>query len=148
VSVTVSLRGGREARELLDSLSGRELQNRSRRASRRAAKVFRTAGRAEAKSRADLPDSFARFATKGHRTPVGTSTGPTSPLLNIFEGGAGIHRIGTPGQLLYNADAAFLARGPVTHPGMGARPFIGPLFAEHNGEASERAMDELLAGIR
>jgi hypothetical protein len=148
VSVTVSLRGGREARKLLDSLSGRELQNRTRRGSRRAAKVFRTAGKAEAKSRADLPDSFARFATKGHRTPVGTSTGPTSPLLNIFEGGAGIHRIGAPGQLLYNADAAFMARGPVTHPGMDARPFIAPVFAENNAEASERAMDDILAGIR
>jgi hypothetical protein len=147
VSVTVSVRGTREARELLDSLSGRDLQNRTRRASRRGAKVLRTELRSRVKG-GDYPSSFRKIATKGHRTPVGTSTGPTSPLLNIFEKGAGVHRIGDPGQPLYNPDAGFAARGPVTHPGMDARPLIAPVFAAKHGEAGEQAMDELLKGLK
>lgn len=156
---TVSLRGSREARRLLDSLSGSELQNRTRRGTRAGAKVFREQVRSEARSRADIPDSFAKTATKGHRSPVGTSTGPTSPLLNIFEGGAKRHDIGGRGQVLTNigsrraaADQArsgiFFARGPVSHPGMGARPLIGPIFEREERAATDAAIDEMLEGLR
>lgn len=145
---TVVVKGADEAQKLLRSLSGRELQNRTRRGTRAGAAVFRTAVRAAARSRSDLPDSFARTATRGHRSPVGTSTGPTSPLLNIFEGGAGAHEIGGAGQVLVNREADFFARGPVHHPGMDARPLIGPVFDDKEDEATEAAMATIMAGIR
>lgn len=150
---TINVRGIPEAKELLDDLSGQELQNRVRRGTRAGAAVFREDVRREARSRADIPNSFAKTATRGHRNPVGTSTGPISPLLSIFEGGATSHPIGEPGQPLTNAkdlhgDDAFFARGPVHHPGMAARPLIGPIFQRDEGEATEAAMDALLEGIR
>lgn len=159
--LTVSLRGGKEARKMLDSLSGRELQNRVRRGSRRGAAIFR----AEVRSRAGsggIPRSFKKTATRGHRTPVGTSTGPTSPLLNIFEVGAGRHEI-APGKLAASGNRPMLLSGragehyrssdfaasmPVSHPGMGARPLIAPVFAAKQDEASEAAMNEVLAGLK
>lgn len=154
----VSVRGTKEARKLLDDLSGRELQNRVRRGTRAGAKIFREAVRSEALSRSDIPNSFAKTATRGHRTPVGTSTGPLSPLLNIFEGGAGQHAIGGHGQLLTNFGARrqgadqyqggfFFARGPVHHPGMDARPFVGPIFDREEDQATEAAIDTFLEGI-
>ena len=147
--LTVSLRGGPEARKMLDSLTGRDLQNRVRRGSRRGAAIFR----AEVRSRAGtggIPRRFRKTGTRGHRLPVGTSTGPTSPLLNIFEGGAGAHPIGAPGQMLHSqqGEPFFAARGPVRHPGMGARPLIAPVFAAKNDEASEAATDEIMAGLK
>jgi hypothetical protein len=156
---TLSVRGTREARQLLDRLTGNELQNRVRRGTRAGAKIMRTKVRSEAKARADIPDSFARTATKGHRTPVGTSTGPTSPLLNIFELGADTHEIGpgtrTPGALLLSGPAgergrsrSFLASMPVTHPGMAARPLIAPVFEMTKDDASEAAMGTFLEGLR
>ncbi len=144
---TIDVRGDKEAIALLDSLSGNELQNRTRRGTRAGAKVMRDEGKAEARARSELPKSYRRFKTKGHRTPVGTSTGPTTPLLNIFEGGAGRHSIGDPGQPLVNQDAGFFARGPVSHPGMGARPFVGPVFERTKDEASDKAMDAFLEGL-
>lgn len=161
LSVTVDARDLAEARELLDSLSGRDLQNRTRRATRRGAAVMRTELRKEVKS-GQHPRSFKKIATKGHRTPVGTSVGPTSPLLNIFEPGAGAHEI-SPGRLRVSGGRpmllsgaagehyrtrAFVASMPVTHPGMAARPLVGPVFDKTHDEAAETAMDELLAGIR
>lgn len=153
----VSLRGTKEARELLDSLSGKELQNRTRRATRKGAAIFRAEVRSEARSRSDIPNSFAKTATRGHRTPVGTSIGPTSPLLNIFEEGAGAHTIAPgakSGKLVLSGKAGdrwrsqdFVASDPVSHPGMGARPLIGPIFDAKEEEASNAAMDELLRGI-
>lgn len=155
----VTVRGTREAQKLLESLSGRELQNRTRRATRRGAAIGRKALRAEASRRSDLPGTFRKMATRGHRTPVGTSTGPTSLLLNIFEGGAKRHSIGASGQMLSNFDKRreggagfrrgfFLARGPVDHPGMAARPFIGPVFEREQDAMSEAAMDEYLRDLR
>lgn len=152
-SITLSLRGGKEARALLDSLSGRELQNRTRRATRAGAAVFRREVRAQAKSRGDIPDSFAKTDTQSHRSPISTSTGPSSPLHRIFEGGAGVHSIGE-GQVLSGAggehfrNAPFFARGTVSHPGMRARPLTIPIFGQKNEEAGEAAMDEMLEGIR
>lgn len=177
MTVRIVVRGTREARKLCESLSGKELQNRTRRATRAGAAVFRRKVRSEAKRRSDIPDSFARTKTRGHRTPVGTSTGPTSPLLNIFEPGAGAHVIapgwegtgmasrgpGRPvprtgsftGKLLLSGKAGdrwrsrdFVASGPVTHPGMAARPFVDPIFESEKDEASETAMDTFLEGLR
>lgn len=155
----INVRGIPEAQKLLGNLSGSQLQNRVRRGTRAGAKVFREEVRSQARARADIPDRFAKTATKGHRTPVGTSTGPTSPLLVIFEGGADDHRIGAPGQVLTNigtrreqADKAtagiFFARGPVSHPGMAARPLVGPVFEAKEGEATKKALDTIMDGIR
>ena len=174
MSLVIRVTGTKEAQKLCRSLSGRELQNRTRRGTRAGAKVFRTKVRAEAKSRSDIPDSFAKTKTRGHRTPVGTSTGPTSPLLNIFEQGATGHTIkpgrsGTgrttptrPGRMGHYTGTGvlagpggehyrgrdFFARGPVHHPGMGARPLIGPVFDSEQEKASQAAMDEFLRGLR
>lgn len=172
---TINVRGQREAIKLLDSLSDRELQNRTRRGTRAGAAIFRGSVRREAKARPDIPDSFAETATKGHRTPVGTSTGPTSPLLNIFESGAASHPIipgqkgGAPsrpgrrratrptmtgkGALAGPAgerwrDSGFFSRAPVRHPGMAARPLIGPIFERDEDEATQAALDKFLEGIR
>jgi len=148
--LTVDVRGLKEAGELFDQLSGRELQNRTRRATRAGAKVMRTELRRQARSRQDLPKSFAKTATRGHRNPLGTSVGPTSSLINIFEPGAGPHPIGEGGQLLHSqqGEALFAARGPVRHPGMDARPLIGPVFDATQDQAAESAMDELMRGLR
>lgn len=158
MTLVVRVNGTAEARRLTEHLEGREMQNRTRRATRRGAVVFRTAVRAEARSRSDIPDSFAKSKTRGHRTPVGTSTGPTSPLLNIFEEGTKPHMI-APGaeshKLLLSGHAGerwrsrdFVAGEPVRHPGMSARPIIGPVFAAKQDEAAEAAMDEYLRGLR
>lgn len=146
----ITVRGTKEAAKLLDSLSGRELRNRTRRGVRSAAKVFRTELRAEASSRSDLPKSFKKTATRNHDNPIATSTGPTSPLINIFEGGAGQHPIGAKGQLLHSqqGEPLFAARGPVKHPGMGARPLIGPVFDAKDDEAGDAAILTIFEGIR
>lgn len=170
----VQMRGAKEAQALLRELSNRELQNRTRRGTRAGAAVFRREVRAQARSRGDIPNSFAKTATRGHRTPVGTSTGPTSPLLNIFEEGAKVHEIapgwegsgsesptrkaraGTfTGKLLLSGRGGehyrsrdFVASSPVRHPGMSARPLIGPIFDAKNEEASDVAMTSILEGIR
>lgn len=145
----LDIRGLPETRELLDSFTGNQLQNRVRVATRAGAKVLRT----ELRSRAtdpQYPSSFRKTKTRGHRTPVGTSTGPDSPLLYIFEVGAKPHGIGkgAPNSqgtktVLYNASEAFIARAPVKHPGMAARPIIGPVADAKQDEAAKAAMDVL-----
>jgi hypothetical protein len=153
----VSLRGDREVREILDSLSGRELQNRTRRATRAGAKVFRQGLRARV-GEPKYPSAYRKLATKNHRDGS-TSTGPTSPLLSIFEGGAGRHSIGAPGSLLSNmgarrqaADKAnaglFFARGPVSHPGVRAVPIIAPEFDADQGKAADAALEKIVEGLR
>lgn len=173
MALRVEMKGAAEARALLVHLEGRELQNRTRRGLRSGAKVFRTAYRSEVRGRSDLPRSFAKTDTRNHRSPLGVSTGPKSPLINIFEEGAGVHRIapgwsGTSegnatrrsragtftGRMLLAGRAgqrwrgrAFLASEPVTHPGMSARPSIGPVFDRENDHASEAAMAKILEGL-
>lgn len=145
---TVTVRGKREARALLDSLSGRELVNRTRRATRAGAKVLREEVRRRASS-GEFPKSFRKTATRNStRGGIRTETGPTSPLVNIFEGGAGSHLIGDRGQPLVNPGEGFFARGPVHHPGMDARPLIGPAFDAKEDAAGDAAIAELLEGIR
>jgi hypothetical protein len=136
----IDVRGLPETKKLLDSFTGNELQNRVRRGTRAGAKIMRTELRKQATG-SQFPKSFRKTATRGHRTPVGTSTGPKSPLINIFEGGADQHRIGKQGQALFNAGEGFFARGPVLHPGMAPRPLIGPVFDATKDRAAEAAMD-------
>jgi hypothetical protein len=152
----VDIRGMKETRDLLESFSGNELQNRVRRGTRAGAKVMRAELRKQAAD-PKFPRSFRRTKTRGHRTPVGTSVGPTSPLINIFEGGAGWHVIAPKaGGVLSNfgdrREAAgdyrggiFFARGPVSHPGMEARPLIGPVFDATKDKAAEAAIDVIFA---
>lgn len=150
-ALTVDLRGAEDVHELVDQLSDKELVNRTRRATRAGAKVFRQEVRSQAKSRSDLPSSFSRTATRNHRHPLGTSTGPTSPLLNIFEVGADDHSIGERGQFLHSGQGVspvFAARGPVDHPGFDARPLIGPVFDSTHDEAEDAAVKALFEGIR
>lgn len=144
----IEIRGGPAIARTLNSLGGRDLQNRTARGTRAGAAVFRRELRAAVKS-GQHPASFRKIATRNHRMPIGTSVGPTSPLINIFEGGAGDHPIGSPGQMLHSqqGEPLFAARGPVQHPGMSARPLIGPVFDRSNAEAADKAMDKVLEGL-
>jgi hypothetical protein len=148
MSYRVTIKGTKEARKLLNELSDRELQNRTRRGTRAGAKVLRTAYRAEVRGRSDVPRSFRRTRTRNHRSPLGTSTGPSSPLINIFEVGAKAHAIGKPGQVLTNPAAGFFARGPVAHPGMSARPTIEPVFEREQDDASDATLEAILEGLK
>lgn len=148
--LTVDVRGLRQAGALFDALSGQELQNRTRRATRAGTKLQRKELREQARSRSDLPRSFSKTRTANHRNPLGSSVGPSSSLINIFEPGAQPHVIGQPGQMLHSqqGEKLFVARGPVNHPGMDARPLIGPVFDATHDDAAEAAMDELVRGLR
>ena len=158
--ITVDVRGLPEARKLLEQVQGRELNNRMRRSLRRGAKVMREKLRDEARSRSDLPKSFRKTRTRPHRNPLGVSVSPSSSLSNIFEHGARVHPIAPKARgILSNfnarraaADRAtgglFFARGPVSHPGMAARPFIGPVFDAAEHPASEAMADELFKDLK
>lgn len=157
--VTMSLVGLPETKQLLEQVQGAKLNARMRRSIRRGAKVFREGLRDEARSRSDLPASFAKTRTRDHRNPLGVSVSPKSPLSTIFEHGAEGHMIGDAGQLLSNFETRrakadkhtggfFFARGPVRHPGMGARPFIAPTFDANERKAEKAMGDELFAGIK
>ena len=149
-SITIDLRGDEEVRALIDALSGRELQNRTRRATRAGVAVMRPVLRARAKE-PRYPSSYAEtIKTRGHRD-LSTSVGPTTSLLNIFEGGAGRHTIAPRHRpVLANPEAArpFFSAGPVSHPGVRAIPIIGPVFEETREPAAEAALDKLMEGIR
>lgn len=153
-SVTISLEGLPEVRQLLQQFEGRQLNNRTRRALRAGAKVFRTGLRDEARSRSDLPKTFAKTRTRAHRNPLGVSVSPQSPLSSIFEGGAVSHQIAPKSQGLLAGPAgsrsrgrAFVARGPVRHPGMAARPVIGPVFDSEQDDAEDEFGRVLFEGI-
>ncbi len=156
--ITFDVRGLPEVKRMLAQVSGRELNNRMRRSLRRGAKVFREKLRDEARSRADVPKTFAKTRTRPHRNPLGVSVSPQSPLSTIFEHGARRHGIGTPSAILSNFNARregadrhrggfFFARGSVSHPGMAARPVIAPAFERGDREATEAMADELLKGL-
>jgi hypothetical protein len=148
MSFDIDLRGEKEVQDMLASMAGRQLANRLRRMVRAGAAVFRSALRDEARSRGDLPASFAKTRTKAHRNPIGVSVSVASPLVNIFEHGAVPHPIGGGGQLLANLEAGFVARGPVQHPGMAARPIYGPAFAAGHDDAEDAVDRELWEGVR
>ncbi len=140
--------GVKEAQALLEQVSGAKLNARMRRGLRRGAKVFREKIRAEAR-RPGIPATFRRTRTRAHRNPLGVSVSPGSPLSTIFEHGAGRHAIGAAGQILHSqqGERLFAARGPVSHPGMAARPVVGPAYAAGEAEASAAVGAELMRGI-
>jgi hypothetical protein len=143
--LVVDVRGLPEVKKLLRSLSGQQLQNRVRQGTRAGISVMRKELRSRAQS-PQFPHTFRKTRTRSHRNPVGTSTAPSSSLVNIFEPGAGAHAIGsTRGQLLHSqqGEPFFAARAPVRHPGMAARPIIGPTFEATKDEAAQAAMDTI-----
>jgi hypothetical protein len=145
--VSATIKGFPELQRTLNALQGSELVNRTRRGTRAGAKVMRTELRRRAGS-SEFPSTFRKTLTRGHRNPVGTSVGIASPLINIFEPGADPHPIGEPGQILTNSETGFFARGPVHHPGMAARPLIGPTFEATKDEAADEAIDTIMKGLR
>jgi len=156
--VVLDIRGLPEVRKMLGEVQGAKLNVRMRRGLRSGARVMREEMRSQARSRTDLPRTFAKTRTRSHRNPLGVSVGPKSPLLSIFEHGAQRHSIGKAGQLLSNLESRrqagpsqgrpFLARGPISHPGMAARPFIGPVFDAAEHPASEAMADELFKDLK
>lgn len=153
-TVTVTIEGLPETKRLLEQFEGRQLNNRTRRALRAGAKVFRTEMRSQASSRSDLPKTFRKTRTRAHRTPLGVSVSPKSPLSNIFEEGAKPHTIAPMrgGALVGKAGersrgSAFFARGSVRHPGMNARPFIGPVFDASQDDAEDEFGRVIFEGI-
>lgn len=154
MAVEIDIHGMPEVQAMLDKVQGSQLNNRIRRSLRAGAKPFRTEMRSQARSRADLPATFAKTRTRAHRNPLGVSVSPQSPLSTIFEHGADTHTIAPKGaQLLAgkagerSRSAAFVARGPVTHPGMGARPLIAPVFDAAQDDARREFSEELFEGI-
>lgn len=156
--VSIDLRGMPEVQAMLDQLSPRQAENRMRRAMRAAAKPMREEIRRKA-SAGKFPRSMRATRTRAHRHPFGVSVSPKSPLSNIFEHGAKRHAIGAAGKFLSNfegrrqAAGAFrggilAARGPVMHPGMGARPLIGPAFDAAKDRAEKAFADKFMEGIR
>lgn len=152
--------GGDQVRRMLKQYEDPELVKRMRRGTRAGAAVFRKQIRSQAKARSDIPDFFARTKTRsstrgGH---ISTQTGPSSPLFNIFEGGAKGHEI-APGRLgvggrkkLLSGKGGrrwrgrdFVASMPVRHPGMRARPLAAPVFQSALG-AAQRAVAETVFG--
>lgn len=153
VQITLDLRGMSEVSALLDEFQGAPLNNRTRRALRAGAGEFRDEMRSQGKSRADLPSGFGKTRTRAHRYPLGVSVSPKSPLSTIFEHGARSHTI-APGRGILagpggerSRESAFFARGPVTHPGMNARPFIGPVFDAAQDNAEDAFEDVLFEGL-
>lgn len=140
MTVTVDLRGAPEVQKMLAQFEGRELNNRTRRSLRASGAVFRKRMRAKGRAGwANRPRSFNKTRTRSHRIPLGLSVSPQSPLSNIFEGGAKPH--GIP-----------IGTGPsagrtVQHPGVAARPFVGPVFSESEREATDAFMDTFMEGV-
>jgi hypothetical protein len=159
-SISVDFRGLPEIRKLLGEFDDRQINNRTRRALRAGAKVMREGLRDEARSRSDLPKSFRVTRTRSHRNPMGVSVAPKSPLSPIFEHGAKRHEI-APGKMTVSGRhlllagpagerwraRAFLASMPVSHPGMGARPFIAPVFAAKQQATEKAVADTLFEGL-
>lgn len=131
--ISLDLRGMPEVRKMLAEVQGQPLQNRVRRAERAGIAVYRDGLRAAGRAHLGWPrrpKTFARTRTRSHRNPVGVSVSPQSPLSNIFEHGARPHQVnGHP------------------HPGVGARPFIGPVFSAGESKAYKAVGDKLLEGL-
>jgi hypothetical protein len=139
--VEFDIRGIPEVKEMLGQVSERELRNRTRRALRASAAVFRTAMRSKrgGANWPKRPKTFYKTRTRNHRIPLGVSVNPQSPLSSIFEHGARPHAIP-------------ITTGPsagrtVQHPGVSARPFVGPIFDAERRAAEEAFADKLLEGI-
>jgi hypothetical protein len=156
---------------MVNELTGRQFQNRIRKAVRAGAKPFQGELKSEAASRhggaENLPASFAKVPAAKTSTRGGSVAGgqveayvrPSSPLFNVFEPGAGAHEIaphaggrlgGPAGPGGWSAagrkrGGAFFARGAVRHPGMAARPILPSSFAAKVG-AAETAVAQAIFG--
>jgi hypothetical protein len=153
--IEVSVEGRPECQRMLEEFSGSRLNNRTRRGLRAGAKVSRTEMRRQASTRGDLPRSFRKTRTRAHRNPLGVSVSPQSPLSTIFEHGAGAHTIAPKGRQMlagksgeHSRGRAFVAHGAVSHPGMGARPLIGPVFDASHDEAADQFDHVVFEGFR
>ncbi len=153
----VHLEGLPAVRKMLDQFEGQQLQNKMRTAVRAGLKPFQ----AQLKFEGDTPGhphSFTKVPA-GKVTTRGGASGreiegyvrPSSPLFNIFEPGAGSHTIAPRRKAMLAGPAggggwdakgrkrkgAFFARGPVSHPGMRARPELPAAFAAAEGAATD-----------
>lgn len=143
----LDLRGLPEVQRMLGQVQGAKLNNRVRRALTAGSKPIRQEMRRQG-ARPGFPRTFRKIPKVArHRNPLGISVSPWSPLWNIFEHGAKAHDIGRPGQLLYNPAAPFVARGPVHHPGMAARPLVVPVFDASESQAGDAFEAKLLEGL-
>ncbi|MHB8459113.1 MAG: hypothetical protein ACYDAK_05325 [Candidatus Limnocylindrales bacterium] len=133
---------------MLEQFEGQPLQNAMRRAVRAGAKPFQATLKSVAAS-SSVPRSFQKVPAPKVTTHGGSGRSieayvrPKSPLFNIFEPGAGVHTIspGSAGVLGGPAGPGgwstagrkrpgdFFSRGPVSHPGMRARPILPAAFA-------------------
>ena len=153
----VHLEGLPQVRKMLDQFEGQQLQNKMRVAVRAGLKPFQ----AQLKFEGDTPGHPHSFTNvpAGKVTTRGGESGravegyvrPKSPLFNIFEPGAKAHTVaprrkpilaGPAGSGGWDAKGrkrkgAFFARGPVSHPGMSARPELPAAFAAAEGPASD-----------
>lgn len=167
----VHLEGLPAVRKMLDQFEGQQLQNKMRVAVRAGLKPFQTQLKFEGDTPGH-PHSFTKVpagkvSTHGGESgrAIEGSVRPSSPLLNIFEPGAGAHTIapgssvtGRPGRkggkprkaalagpaggsgwdnVGRKRKGAFFSRGPVRHPGMSARPIIPAAFAAAEGAATD-----------
>jgi hypothetical protein len=168
--VEFHLEGLPECRRMVDEATGRQLQNRIRRAVRAGAKPFQAELKAEAASHhggsENLPASFAKVpaaktSTHGAGGGIEAYVRPSSPLFNVFEPGAGAHEIAPHGSRLagpaggrgWSAQGrkrggAFFARGAVRHPGMAARPILPSSFAAKVGAAETAVARAIFGGGR
>ncbi len=135
----MDLSGMAEVRQMLDQFTGKEMNNRTRRAARAGAAVFRKAMRRKGGSWAARPRTFYKTRTRGHRIPIGVSVSPQSPLSTIFEHGAKPHAIPI-------RSGPFAGR-VIQHPGVAARPFIVPVFDAARSEAEDAFSDVLFEGV-
>jgi hypothetical protein len=152
----VHLEGLPQVRKMLDQFEGQQLQNKMRVAVRAGLKSFQKTLAFEGDTPGH-PHSFTKVPA-GKVTTHGGASGreiegsvrPKSPLFNIFEPGARGHTIapkkgilaGPAGSGGWDAKgrkrkAAFFARGPVSHPGMSARPILPAAFSAGESAASD-----------
>jgi hypothetical protein len=169
----IHLEGLPAVRKMVAELTGRQFQNRMRKAVRAGAKPFQGELKAEAASHhggsENLPASFTKVPAAKTSTRGGSVAGgqveayvrPSSPLFNVFEPGAGAHEIAPHGSRLagpaggrgWSAQGrkrggAFFARGAVRHPGMAARPILPSSFAAKVGAAETAVARAIFGGGR
>jgi hypothetical protein len=148
MSISIKIDGLPEAMRRVEGLTGRQMQNKLRRAVRAGAKPMQASLKAAAAAQptGNLPKTFTKVpaakvsASMRRGGQVVASVKPKSPLFNIFEPGAGAHEIapGARGRAVGGLSGAagvrgrkraFYARGAVRHPGMRARPIRPTAFA-------------------
>jgi hypothetical protein len=102
MSVAIEIEGIPGAKKMVEGLTGRQMQNRMRRAVRAGGKVMQGTLKAAAATEptGNVPASFKKVrapkvsASLRRGGDIVSSVKPDSPLYNIFEPGAGGHEIG------------------------------------------------------